>query len=345
MGHNNTLLKGGLIGLGRMGITHLAILNSHPNIAMTAACDTSSFVSRQFQRFSRLSVYEDWRQMIEQENLDFVVISTPTSLHAEPVRVAIDHGLHVFVEKPFTLDVADGERLVHAAEQAGLANQVGYVNRFNRVFQEVRRLIESSLGEILYFSCSMHAPTVVREPGESWRNRRDQGGGCLCDFACHGIDLIHYLVGVPDDIGGTSLPSIYSQTEDAVYTTFVYNQGFIGHLRVNWSDESCRKPSYHFEVEATNGRLSADQHGYRLYLKKAPAGTQHLTGWSIRYATDLIGSTRFYLRGNEFTDQLDYFVDRMLGHNNGDTCSFATGLQVDRMMQAIRSDASRIGVA
>ena len=346
MAITDRLLHGGLIGLGRMGITHLAILGTHPQVRIAAACDTSSFVLRQFQRFMPIAIYDSWEQLIDQQKLDFVVISTPTSTHASAARYAIAHGIHVFMEKPFTLNINEGIALVSTAQQAGLANQVGYVNRFNAVFRQVKGLIETSLGEILHFSCSMHAPTVLREPAGGWRNRRREGGGCLYDFGCHGIDLIHFLIGVPDRVGGTAFRRIFStEAEDAVYATFIYSRGFIGHLSVNWSDESCRKPAYRFEVEGINGRLTADQHGYKLYLRRALPGSRAPAGWSVCHATDLIGSTRFYVRGNEFTDQLDYFVGRILGDHTGTINSFNSGLEVDRTVQAIVDECSRAGAA
>lgn len=335
------MLKGAVIGFGRMGITHCAILNTHPLVTMVAACDTSSFVVKNFQRYTGVQGLTDAHQMLDSVALDFVIIATPTSSHHQMIRDAFERGLHVFVEKPLTLAVLDSERLSAESARRKLVNQVGYVNRFNEVFVAVKDvLISGVLGRLHHFRCAMHAPTVLREPKGGWRKQRETGGGCLLDFASHGIDLVHFLFGAPDRIAGSTIHSMYSrETEDAVSSTFIYGDGLSGHLSFNWSDESYRKPAYRFEVEGINGRLSADQHAYKLYLRKAPAGSPYESGWNVHCATDLNLPARFYLRGNEFTRQLDYFIDKVCARDTSNISSFASAAATDRAIQAILNDA------
>lgn len=265
------MLKGAVIGFGRMGITHFAILNTHPSVTMAAVCDTSSFVVKNFQRQCGVQSFTHAGQMFDSVALDFVIVATPSSSHHQMISEAFKRGIHVFAEKPLTLVALDSERLGEESARTKLVNQVGYVNRFNEVFVAVKELLISGvLGEVHHFCCAMYSPTVLREPKGGWRGQRKTGGGCLLDFASHGIDLVHFLFGEPDRMAGSALRSIYSHdSEDAVYSTFLYREGLSGHLSVNWSDESYRKPAYRFEIEATNGRLSADQHAYKLFLREA----------------------------------------------------------------------------
>ncbi|HBZ20112.1 MAG TPA: oxidoreductase, partial [Bacteroidales bacterium] len=69
-------LKGGIIGLGKMGISHAAIVSPHPSVDMVAVCDTSAIVLDVFKKFSSVKLYHDNVNMIEKEDLDFVVIAT-----------------------------------------------------------------------------------------------------------------------------------------------------------------------------------------------------------------------------------------------------------------------------
>lgn len=335
------MLKGAVIGFGRMGITHFAILNTHPSVTMAAVCDTSSFVVKNFQRLSGVHGFTDADQMFDSIAPDFVIIATPSSSHHDMINESFKRGVHVFVEKPLTLAALDSERLGEEAVQTKLVNQVGYVNRFNEVFVAVKELLVSgALGEIHHFRCAMYSPTVLREPKGGWRGQRKNGGGCLLDFASHGIDLVHFLFGKPHRIAGSALRSIFSRdTEDAIYSTFLYRDGLSGHLSVNWSDESYRKPAYRFEIEATNGRLSADQHDYKLYLRKPPSDSPYKSGWNVRYATDLSQPARFYLRGNEFSNQLDYFIEKMQALDTSNVNSFASAAETDRTIQTILNDA------
>lgn len=336
-----SIQSGAIIGFGRMGITHCAILNTHPSIRISAVCDTSSFVVNTFQKHAGIKGFTDVHRMLDTVPLDFVVIATPTSSHHDMILEALKRRIHVFVEKPLTLAADESGQLGEHATRARLVNQVGYVNRFNEVFTTVKGLLASKLlGEVQHFRCGMYAPTVLREPKGGWRGQRKTGGGCLLDFASHGIDLILFMFGVPNRIAGSAVRSIYSrQAEDAVYSTFLYSDGLSGHLSCNWSDESYRKPAYRFEVEGASGRLLADQHGFKLYLRKPPADSPYKAGWNVRCATDLGQPVRFYLRGNEFTRQLDYFVEKVCARDMSNVSGFASAAETDRAIRAILNDA------
>jgi predicted dehydrogenase len=335
-------LQGGIVGLGRMGITHLAILNTHPDVDIHAMCDESAFMRGALDKYVGVETYDDYSAMVAGAGLDFLVVATPTGSHAEVVEHALAQGLHVFVEKPLALRAADGHRLVEAASRAAVVNQVGYVIRFNDVMMQVKRLLDDrALGELLHYKLEMYGPTVLHEP-TSWRGRKAEGGGCLYDFASHSVDLSNYLFGADARPCGTVMQRIYSRdAEDAVYTTLLYPNGLRGSLLVNWSDPAYRKPSYRLEVLGREGKLIADLHAYRIYFRGAPPVSGFEQGWNSRYVTDFADPVRFYLRGYEFTRQLDYFVDGMLKRRPANLCSFADGLSTDRLLESIAMDAQR----
>ena len=334
-------LRGGIVGFGRMGITHFAILNTHPRVEIRAICDESSFLRGALDKHLNVATFDDYADMIAAVDLDFLVVATPTGKHADVVAHALGRGLHVFVEKPLALRAADGERLVEAASRAVVVNQVGYVIRFNDVMIEVKRLLEArALGELIHYKLEMYGPTVLHEP-TSWRGRKAEGGGCLYDFASHSIDLGNYLFGDDAHPCGTVLQRIYSRdVEDAVYTTLLYPDGLRGSLLVNWSDPAYRKPSYRLEVLGREGKLIADLHAYKVYFRRAAPMSGFDSGWNTRYVTDFAQPVRFYLRGYEFTRQLDYFVDCVLTRRPAARCSFADGLATDRLMENIAADAN-----
>ena len=109
------MVRIGMVGLGKMGLSHLAIVGAHPEINLVAACDTVGYLTDVLNKHAGLKCYADYDRMLAEEQLDALVISTPSKLHAAIVDKALQRGLHVFCEKPFVLDVADGERLVETA--------------------------------------------------------------------------------------------------------------------------------------------------------------------------------------------------------------------------------------
>ena len=127
---------------------------------------------------------------------------------------------------------------------------------------------------------------------------------------------------------------VYSrEVDDIVSSTFLYNNGLSGRLLVDWTDSSYRKPSYRFEVVGEQGRLIADQHAYKLFLKAEDPTGEHKKGWSVRYLTDQSQPVRFYVRGNnEFTNQLDYFISRVSKRDPKNISSFAHAVQTDKII-------------
>ena len=162
------------------------------------------------------------------------------------------------------------------------------------------------------------------------------------EIGSHCIDLAVYLLDRPDRAVGSVIQSIYSsEVEDLVSSTFIYNKGFSGTVMVNWSDETYRKPANIVTVFGTGGKIIADKHAYKIYLKEANSERGFDKGWNTRYITDFAQSVRFYVRGNEFTRQLDYFIDCIEGKHTENMASFAEGLKTDIIMEEITKDAAR----
>ena len=336
------MLKGAVVGFGRMGLTHFSILNNHPEVKFVAICDSSSFILQNVAKHMHLTTFTDHRKMFESTDLDFAIVATPTALHADAVGKAIERGLHVFVEKPFGLNPDQGKYLVDMVKGKDLVHQVGYVIRFNDVIMKVKKLLASKIiGDLLVFKMEMNGPTVLHDVKSGWRSKKTEGGGCLYDFASHSIDLINYLIGPPDEIVGSVLQSIHSAgIEDAVSSTFVYKNGLRGNLLVNWSDPSYRKPAYRFEVQGRKGKIIADLHAYKIFFRDTPSLDGFTQGWNQRYVTSFVEPVRFYVRGFEFTRQLDYFIECIKQGKPNQICSFEDGLAVDKVISQIRKNAN-----
>ena len=210
-----------------------------------------------------------------------------------------------------------------------LVTQVGYVNRFNEVFMEVKRLIDDGvIGDVVNFSSEMYGATVLKDSKSSWRGSRKTGGGCMYEFASHCIDLVVYLLDRPDSVSGSVLQSIYSsEVEDLVSSTFIYNKGFSGTVMSNWSDDSVQKADEYREDHWDQGQDCCRQACLQALSQAGRPENGFDEGWNTRYITDFAKSVRFYLRGNEFTRQLDYFIDCIEGKSTENVASFAEGLK------------------
>src|SRR6266513_1484813 len=115
-----------LIGLGKMECAHLAIISTHPDVDLVAVCDPAPYVREVLTKHTGLKGYADYRRLLDEEEPDEIVIATPSRFHDEMVRAALERDIHVYCEKPFCLDVAEGRRLAELAEQKRLVCQVGH---------------------------------------------------------------------------------------------------------------------------------------------------------------------------------------------------------------------------
>lgn len=338
------MMRVAVVGMGKMGASHLAIINAHPDVDVVAVCDSTAYILDVLTKYTGIAGHTDFTKMLAEVPLDAVVIATPSRFHAAMVEQALERGLHVFCEKPFCLEPDDADRLVTLAEGRGLVNQVGYHNRFVGAFGEMKRLIDlGAIGPVSHILAEAYGPVVLKPKGSTWRTQRTEGGGCLYDYAAHPINLLNWCFGSPTGVSGSILNKIFSRdTEDEVYSTLFFENNLSAQLSVNWSDESYRKMSTKISIWGANGRIYADRQECQVYLRDATNAPDGYTeGWNVRYTTELTEPVDFYLRGEEYSAQIDHFVECVATHSIESRNSFASAAETDRVIAMIVADAER----
>lgn len=321
-----------------MGLSHLAILGAHPQVDVVGVCDTSKMVTDVLEKYGSFKCFSDYTKMLRDTSPDAVVVAVPTKFHASIVRDLLEKGIHVFAEKPFCLNAREGEELVNLARSRNLINQVGYHNKFIGNFSEVKRLIEGGwLGDIYHFTGESYGPVVTKKKSDTWRSDPAEGGGCLMDYASHVIDLINYLLSPVTQVHGAILKSVYSTgVEDAVYALLELSNKLTGVLSVNWSDETYRKMSTSITVIGTRGKIICDAAEIRIYFKEAN-DSGYSKGWSTKYITDLTEQVDFYLRGEEYSAQIDYFIKAVEGKVPNSINTFESAWTTDKAIELIKN--------
>ena len=272
------MVKVGLIGAGKMGISHLAILGAHPDVEIVGVCDTSKMTIEALEKYSPFPCFTDYRKMLANGKPDAVVVAVPTKFHASMVAELLKMGIHVFVEKPFCLLPEESIELIRLAKANKLVNQVGYHNKFVGTFSEVKKILDGEwIGEIYHFLGQAYGPVVVKPKQDTWRSNPEEGGGCLMDYASHVIDLVNYLLAPVKTVQGSMLKSIFSNNvDDAVYSMMQLSNGISGILSVNWSDETHRKMTTSVTINGKKGKIVSDSNELKVFFKDAPARTDIL---------------------------------------------------------------------
>jgi len=335
------MIKVAIIGAGKMGISHLSILGAHPDVDVVGVCDTSKMVNDFLSKYGKFNCFTDFKKMMSETKPDAVVVAVPTKFHYSMIKELLLSKVHIFAEKPFCLTAAQGEELVQLAKKQGIVNQIGYHNKFIGTFGEVKRLVKNgALGKIYHFVAESYGPVVIRPKQDTWRSDPSEGGGCLMDYASHVIDLVNDILAPVSSVKASFLKSIFSTTvEDSVYSLLELENKVSGVLSVNWSDETHRKMTTSITVVGTNGKIVSDANELKVYLKDTSL-EGYTNGWTVKYITDLTEEVDFYLRGEEYSAQLDYFVKAAMGKVPNTINTFESAWNTDRAIEMIKQSAS-----
>lgn len=330
-----------LIGAGKMGISHLSILGAHPDVEVVGVCDTSKMVNDFLTKYGKFKCFTDYQKMIDEVQPQAVVVAVPTKFHYTVIKYLLERKISVFVEKPFCLSAEQGKELFELAATQNVVNQVGYHNKFIGTFSEVKRIVNSgALGEIYHFVGEAYGPVVVKPKQDTWRSDPSEGGGCLLDYASHVIDLINDLLSPVSGVKGSLLKSIYSnKVEDAVYSLLELSNGVSGVLSVNWSDDTYRKMSTTVTIAGTKGKIVSDANELKVFLKDGASLKGYSKGWNLSYITDLTSEVDFYLRGEEYSAQMDYFIKAVAGSVPNSINTFQSAWYTDNAIELIKKSS------
>lgn len=195
-----------IIGCGRISKNHVeALINNKDICTLVSVCDVieSKAAERKKQYEDnmcdsiRVNVYTDYKQMLQNENIDCVSICTESGYHA---RIAIDclnAGKNILIEKPMAMSVEDADRINSLAKEKGLKVGVCHQNRFNPPIQKLRRALEEGrFGKIINVTARILWTRDQNYYNQaSWRGTKELDGGTLMNQCIHNIDLLQWMVG------------------------------------------------------------------------------------------------------------------------------------------------------
>lgn len=251
-------LRIGVVGLGRIGWHgHCRALKSHRDFALAAVSDVSEARCREAEAELGCPAFQDYAEMLDRADLEAVVIASPTHLHKSMALAAFRKGLHVLLEKPMALDLAEARSITRAARQAGLVLTVYQPHRLCAYFQHLLRIVKSGrLGTVYQVRRGMF--NLARR--NDWQSLKKFGGGMLSNYGAHALDQTLAITGPNVARVFCSLRRVASlgDTDDVVKVVYETRDGNVGELDIN---QALTASPYHFEVYGTHGTavLSPDR--------------------------------------------------------------------------------------
>src|SRR5882724_4703492 len=226
--NSNDRVRLGVIGVGNRGDQLLDAFLVHKDCEIAALCDVYEpyLDAAQKKVGGKATLYHDFRKLIEQKDLDAVVVATPDHWHALQFVAACRAGKDVYVEKPLSLTIAEGQKMVAVAQETGRITQVGLHRRSSKSLHEAIELIHAgAIGRVTVVRC-FHlrnespmgignpadcaplagfdwdmwlgpAPKVAYNPNRCFYKFRwfnDYSGGQLTNFGTHYLDVIQWAL-------------------------------------------------------------------------------------------------------------------------------------------------------
>jgi predicted dehydrogenase len=319
------VLNVGIIGLGKMGLMHSAILSSMEGVSVQAISENNKNITKYIESVkSDWNVYLDYNKLINQEALDVVFITTPIFSHESIISQCIDNNIPFFVEKPAVANVGQINAISEKLESNYVKNSVGYMMRYSSTFNKAKDLIDKKIiGTIRNFEATMYVSQLFR-PGKGWRyDPKNSGGGVIIHQTCHVIDLLLWYLGTPSKVSATTKSWYSKNVEDYAHIMLDYGKQCSGWIDSSWSRYNNRMLSTNIYFEGSKGTLSIDDDYIRLYLNESvenfSKGWNEISKIEIEQGVHLdLGVPSYSLQDKDFIESLK--GDRMsFGHKIEDS--------------------------
>ena len=214
------------VGIGYWGSNLLRVFSDLDGARLRVACDIQvEKHSGLVKKYSDVRFIADYRPLLEDPGIDAVIVATPAETHYAIAKEFLTHGKHVFVEKPFVLDLAHAEELVELADSVGRVLMVGHLLLYHPAYVELRRRVHSlDFGDLHYVVAARASLGQVR-----------QNENVLWSFAPHDVALLLQLI-EEKPVRMTAMGQAFTQPgiEDVCFLTMLFPSGRMAHIHTSW---------------------------------------------------------------------------------------------------------------
>jgi myo-inositol 2-dehydrogenase/D-chiro-inositol 1-dehydrogenase len=313
----------GIIGAGRIGRLHAENIIHMPNVRIKTISDIfADSVRKWAHQIGIDNVVTNYEDILNDDEIDAVLVCSPTDTHVPIIRKAAEMGKHIFCEKPISFSIQETKAALEVVEKAGVNLQVGFNRRFDRNFKKIREVVENGLiGDV-------HIVKITsRDPEPPPIQYIKSSGGLFFDMSIHDFDMARYVT-------GSEVTEVYAQGAnlidpvigdvgdiDTAVITLKFANGAIGVI------DNSRKAVYGYDqrVEVFGSKGSVI------------AGNDHLTNVEISTEKGICKDKlkHFFLERYKeaYAQEIYAFIDSIL-HNKPLCCTGNDGLQAELIARA-----------
>ncbi len=316
----------GIIGLGGISqVAHLPVLSKLGNVSIGAVADIEKNRLNQIaEKYDIENTYTDYKEMLVEDNIDAVIIATPTNTHKEIALDCLNHGKHILIEKPIARNVEEAIEINKTAAEKNKVAMVGMNFRFRPDAMMIKSLIAShEIGEVFYLKCSWMKQQSSSEKWFIQKNR--SGGGVIIDLGIVLLDLAIWLIDYPKIIS-VSVQSYRHKTtevEDTAIGLLKFENGAVINFDVSWTLQSEKD---RFDLTAFGTEGTAQLNPLRAYKKIDHSTTIDLTPSQSANPKNLYRKS--------FENELKHFIASMKGQTQTISSSHES-LERMKLLEAI----------
>lgn len=255
----------GIIGAGTISTVHARAIERIETTRLTAVAEPREDAGRELAGEYGAEWHADPSALLGREDVDVVVLCTPSGLHADQAVAAAEAGKHVITEKPMAITLESIDRMILACREAGVSLSVIFQYRFNREALRLKRALDAGLfGRPVIGNALVHwhrTQEYYEEKG-GWRGTWAlDGGGALMNQSVHAIDLLQWLLGPVESLSAyTDTLTHDIETEDVASATVRFTSGAMGAIQGTTSTHT----DYPLKIELRGTQGSATFEGSRL---------------------------------------------------------------------------------
>jgi len=216
-------LRVGIIGTGWIADAHMASYKKMPDVEIVAGADLIPGKAEAFFKkhgIENVKCYPSHKELIDNEKLDAVSVCTYNCQHAEPTIYALNHGVNVLLEKPFTVTTEEAIKVIKAEKKSGKVLSIGFQPRFDANMKMIKKIVESGeLGKIYYIQTGGGRRRGIPTPFGTSFIEKDKGGiGALGDIGCYSLDMVLNAIGYPKPLTVSGYKSDFFGKNPKTYT-------------------------------------------------------------------------------------------------------------------------------
>jgi len=293
-----------VIGAGGIGLLHVRILGTLPDARVTWVADRDGARAAEIAALVGARATTDNTVAIAADDVDAVVVATPTPFHRPVVELAAAHGKHVFCEKPIARTLADAEAMITACHRGGVGLMVGHVVRFFPEYARAHQVLtEGTLGKIGVVRTSRVGASP--QGARAWFNDLAQSGGMVVDLMIHELDTLRWWFGDVDRIFAKGLSYTEHQpARDYALATLRFTNGIIAHVETSWAHAAFRT---RFEISGEHGMLRHDSETAATLRHERSTWADDFMATAPQPPISLVGSSG----DRPYQAELRHFIDRL----------------------------------